>query len=201
MAKAKAEPNGKVGSGTTRIVSYLVTGTYDLLMHNPASMYYSAEGELAQKKIPTAEEEAAASRYVTEDNLLYIPAQGIRNSIVSGGKGRRIGKLAAPTVLRAGVFPAEDRAILQDAKTGKPMTGDQYVIDVRRVVLKKSGGIMRARAKVSNWMFKVAFEVDALVSDGLIEEAGNIAGRIVGLLDYRPEKSGPFGRYKMKLIS
>lgn len=203
MKKATTEKPEVIQSAdsVTRIARYRVESKYPILMHNPASMFYSSGDSLSQKKIPTPEEEAKASRYVTEDGHLFVPAQAIRNSIVNGGKGRRIGKTAATTMLRAGVFPAEERCILRDPVTEQPLRADDYVIDTRRVVLKKSGGIMRSRAKILKWMFYVDFELDALISDSIVAEVGMIAGRIVGVCDYRPEKSGPFGRYSIQQVA
>jgi hypothetical protein len=202
MPKTKEETAPVKSTGTSRISLFYMVGTYPLLMHNPKSMYFDSGGKgLQQKKIPTPEEEAKASRYVTDDGLLYIPTQGARNAIVSGGKGRRVGKQYATTILGGGVFPVEERTLLIDAATGQPIKADQYEIDVRRVVLKSAGGIQRARAKVSNWACKIALELDELVEDNLVVDAGSIAGRFVGLLDYRPECGGPFGRFKISLVN
>lgn len=188
-------------TGNIRINIYEVTGTTDMLMHNPAVMTSGAEPELAGKKIPTPEEEAKAGRYIDEDGNFYVPAAAIRKSIVEGGKGRRVGRVSAKMILSAGLFAAEERCPLLDAKTGKPMKGTAYKIDTRRVVIPKVGGIMRSRPRISNWMFRVPLEVDALIPDKLILDAGAIAGRIVGVLDFRPARSGPFGRYKIRMIS
>jgi hypothetical protein len=163
------------------------------------------EKALKQKIIPTPEEEAKASRYVTSDGYLYIPTQGIRNSIASGGKGRRIGKMAATTILRSAMFPAEDRSILYDPATNKPLTADRYVIDTRRVQFKGSSGgpssVLRSRALIDSYYVDFPLELDAVIDDEMIVEVGNIGGRLVGIGDYRPEKSGPFGRYTIEKLN
>ena len=194
------EPEVEV-EGAARIRIYRVTGTYDLLMHNPASMRSSGNGELEQKSVPPPEVEAKSSRYVTDDDELYIPAQAIRNSIVDGGKYRRVGRLSARAMLNAGLFHAEERCILHSTKTGKPLRGEEYRVDTRRVVLKQAGGIDRSRARISNWTFDVPLELDIVIADKLVLDAGKIDGRIVGVLEYRPSHGGPFGRYKIELIS
>jgi hypothetical protein len=46
------------------------------------------------------------------------------------------------------------------------------------------------------------FEVDDVIGKvTILEEIGNMAGRMVGVGDFRPEKGGPFGRYTVKLVS
>src|SRR4030095_2562446 len=182
-----------------RITTFFITGTHALLMHNPAAMSKNGHSKgLGTKIIPTAEEEAKASRYLTDDGKFWVPTQGFKSCLVSGATGRRINKRAATSVLKGTVFPVEDRVIILDAK-GKPMSGDNYEIDTRRAVVDKSG-IPRSRAKVSGWSCKLQLELDELITDDLVEECLNMGGRTVGILDYRPEKGGPFGRFTAKLM-
>jgi hypothetical protein len=185
------------------IYTFEITSTTEILQHNPAGMTGSSEGKLESKKIPSPEEEAKAGRYLTEDGKHFrIPAQAFKSSFVNGGVGRRIGKRAATSVLKATIFPAEEWCLLLDPKTKKPLRADQYTIDTRRVVLKLRGGILRSRPKIASWFCLVAFEVDDIIGKvELLEEIGNMAGSMVGVGDFRPEKGGPFGRYKVKLAS
>lgn len=184
-----------------RISTYLVVGTHPLLMHNPETMSRNGHGKggLGTKQIPSAEDEAAASRYLTEDGYFWVPTQAFKSCLVSASKGRRINKMAATSVLKGTVFPAEDRTFLLDAKNGKPLKGDHYEVDVRRAVVQGSG-IPRARAKVSGWSCKVVLELDELITDNLILECLNLGGRTVGICDFRPATGGPFGRFTATLL-
>ena len=113
----------------------------------------------------------------------------------------RFGSIITP-VLKAAVFPAEEWTTLLDARTGKPMKASEYVIDIRRVVLQKKLGILRARPKVMPWKCIVPLEVDDTIDNPkLLQDIGNLAGRMVGVGDFRPEKGGPFGRYTVKLVA
>jgi len=183
------------------IHTFLITGTHALLMHNPSSMTNgSSSNKLGSKVIPTPAEEAAASRYLTDDGAhLWVPCEGVKACAVSGAKGRRIGKNFATTIIRGTVFPAEDRSILLDAKTLKPIKSDSYEIDTRRARVNEAG-ILRSRAKISNWAAKIPFEIDELVSPDIVLECLNLGGRTCGLLDFRPECGGPFGRFSAKLL-
>jgi hypothetical protein len=163
----------------------------------------SSEGKLDTKKIPTPEEEAKAGRYLTEDGKYFrFPVQAFKSSLVGGGVGRRIGKRSAISVMKATIFPAEEWCFLLDPKTKKPIPASQYVIDVRRVVLQKKLGVLRARPKIASWCCVVPFEIDDIIDKPeLLVEIGNLAGRMVGVGDFRPEKGGPFGRYTVKLAA
>lgn len=179
--------------------------TFAMLQHNPAGMGSTQPGLSAKTVIPTPEVEAKAGLYLTDDGkFLRFPAQAFKSSLTTGAGGRKLGKLSATTVMKRGVFPAEEWVNLYNPETGKQLTLDDYVIDTRRAVIKsgmKSSGVQRSRPKILKWGCRVPFEVDDTIPNvGVLEEIGNIAGRTVGLGDFRPEKGGPFGRYKVKLV-
>ncbi|HEU0180317.1 MAG TPA: hypothetical protein VFV58_39275 [Blastocatellia bacterium] len=178
-----------------------LVGTTPILMHNPSAMSGSKHGKLDTKKVPEPEDEAAAGRYLDEKGNFVFPTVAVKAAIASGGKGRRIGKLSALGVLKATIFPLDEYFQILDAK-GKPMSGKSYTVDTRRVVLNKTIGIMRSRPKIENWRAVVNLEVDDTIVENLkmIEEIGNLAGRMVGIGDYRPEKGGPFGRFSLRLL-
>jgi hypothetical protein len=103
--------------------------------------------------------------------------------------------------LKATIFPAEEWTTLLDPKTRKPIKGDQYVVDTRRAVVQRNG-VLRSRPKILAWVCVVTFEVDETIGGSqLLEDIGNLAGRMVGIGDFRPEKGGPFGRYAVRLLS
>ena len=74
----------------------------------------------------------------------------------------------------------------------------------RRAVVQGQG-VLRARARVPEWQTEVEFEYDPdFVTPEIIAEAFSIAGRVVGIGDYRPRcprgKGGPFGRFSVEVI-
>jgi hypothetical protein len=184
-----------------QLITLQCTGTTGLLMHNPASMAPSNAGKLDTKRIPTPEVEAAAGRYVTDDGkYMRFPMQGFKSSFVSGGVGRRIGKRSATAVLKATIFPSEKWVMLLHPTSGKPIKADDYTIDVQSVVVQKSR-ILRARPLVVPWRCMVTFEVDDSIDrPDILVEIGNLAGRMVGVGDFRPATGGSFGRYEVSLV-
>jgi hypothetical protein len=169
-----------------KISIFEIIGTYPILMHNPAGMQRGGEGGMTTKKIPTAEVEAEAGVYKTEDGFMWFPSQAFKSSLVSASKGRRIGKQAATQVLKGTVFCAEERVhLLKVKRTGEtskitdtPKPATDYTIDTRRAVVQRNG-ILRSRPKVSDWATKVALEIDDMVSDKLVEDILNMAGQSV----------------------
>ena len=182
---------------------YLLIGTFDILMHNPSGMKSGGgDSKFKTKEIPTPEVEAEASRYVTEDGNLWVPSQGIKKSIVAGAVGRRIGKRGAPSVLLGSIFPVDEQSLLIRPDTMQPIRGHEYEVDVRRVVVDKTKGVIRGRARVKlPWGCLAKFSVDEeLITPDMVAEIGLVGGRTIGILDYRPQKSGWFGRYSISLI-
>ena len=76
------------------------------------------------------------------------------------------------------------------------LDGD-YIIDSRPVVVPATGGrVIRYRPKFPEWelMFEIEFDDDLLKEDELRQIVDD-TGKRVGVLDFRPEKKGPFGRF------
>ena len=181
-------------------IKYRVTSTSPLLMHNPSAMMGGNGGEVKAKKIPTPEEEAAAGAYRMEGGQLYIPVRAFRGSILNGCKGLRIGKIAAKTVFAGALFAAGEQCPLVDPDTGKPLKN--YEIDVQRAVITSTkAAVMRARPRVDRWACELELEHDPdFLEPSQIDSVFATAGQIVGVLDYRPAKGGPYGKYKVERI-
>ena len=176
-------------------------GLTPLLMHNPAGLMAVGGGRgISRKVIPSPEEEAKAGRYVLPDGNFYIPAIAVRNSLLGGAKGYRIGRVAAISIL-AGALDIIDEVfpLLRD---NDPLNGENYSIDTRRAVVQGQG-IMRSRARIElPWQIEAVFMYNAeLVNLEQLKEIAARAGQVIGLLDYRPEKKvglpGWFGKYEV----
>jgi len=184
-------------------VVYVVTGTSPCLMHNPASMR-SQGGEMKNAKtvIPTQEAEAEAGLYRNDEGHLYIPSIALRNSLMGAGVGKKIGKQTAWKMIACGAFTVEAECPLVHPKTGKPLT-TYSKINVARVVLgqgKTAKGIVRARPQIDLWQTKVVLDVDDdFISAEQVLQLFQLAGRMIGVLDWRPEKKGSYGRYSVSM--
>jgi len=180
-------------------IKIAVEGISPLLMNNPQSMTMTGNG-LNSKKIPSPEDEASAKVYILPNRQLYVPAIAFRSAIIDAVTGRRIGKATARRVSGAALFVLEEFCPLVDPENGKPIK--KYSIDIRRAVVQ-GNGVMRARPRIDRWATTMVFEYDPdFLSKENIFEAVELAGKIVGVMDYRPRppkgKGGPFGRFKLK---
>jgi hypothetical protein len=176
--------------------SFTITGTSPLLMHNPLGMAKQNKGKSKIKKGAQEfdpAEDAEAGTYRTEKGDLYVPSIALRSCLINGCKGMKIGKLGAKTIIAGAVEITDLPCVLYEPKTRKPIS--TYEIDTRRAVIQKQG-ILRSRPKIFPWALDWEIDYDPdFVSPGTIVEILQRAGVLVGLLDYRPEKSGPFGKF------
>jgi hypothetical protein len=147
------------------------------------------------KKIPTPEEEAAAGAYTLNGGLAF-PAAAFRKAVIAASKGRKVGRLGLPTIMLASCFETADLVQVNDPETGEQLV--EYEIDVRGAKPPGQGMVRRARPILHSWSCVVDFEYDdELVSPELIREVLDQAGSRVGVGNYRPEKSGRFGRFEV----
>lgn len=180
------------------VYGYRVEGVSSLLMHSPAAMMEPQSERPTTKRIPAPEEEAEKGCYRDEEGFLYLPSAAFRASLMHGAGGRRIGKIAARTVLSGAVFNIGPKTSLVDPDSGERI--QDYKINLARVVIGRAS-IVRARPEIERWGCLLELEVDLdFTNSRQVEELLNIAGRISGVGDYRPERKGPHGRYRAELL-
>jgi hypothetical protein len=212
MAKVKAselvnrisdvEANGEEMSNMPsmmqlEIVTFYIQGISPLLQNNPAEFIGNKEDEgiSLAKKTYDDEEEARLRLYKDPEGQHCHPAECFTKAMVKAAAGKKIGKNHLTNLLKAGVFLAEPFCILED-KHGKPLT--RYGIDRRSVVIGKSRVLRCRPCWPAPWFMRVALEVDmAILSEKAVKEILSLAGRFPGIGDYRPEKGGAFGRFKV----
>lgn len=188
-----------------KTLTITIAGRSPLLTHNPTSMGRSAKKPKmgGGPSIPTPHEEAEMGLYVHEGKW-GIPGIAIRNALVKaagswsapGGKKRdKLRPLVSHTMVVPEIVP------IVDAK-GKPVK--TYEIDTRRAVVQRSG-ILRSRPKFTDWFLVFDLIYDDSIIAGSQEEVQalfcevlNDAGKRIGIGDYRPEKTGWFGRFEVQ---
>ena len=135
------------------------------------------------------ENQAKVGEYRSPEGELYIPGVAVQRSLVdaavfSKGKGRAS-------------LQKQVAACVQVNPVQLVITPQDYVIDSRPVVIKATQGrIMRHRPKFEDWSVAFTLEYDkALLSEKELRGIVDDAWYPCGLLDFRPAKKGPFGRF------
>ncbi len=184
----------------TKVVVFDIKGTSSLLMNNPLSMQKDPDDEGIkgpETRIPPPEKEVKRKYYETEDKQLYIPSVAFRGALVTAGKNMKIGKFAVTQLLKGGVFVVEEECCLVHPETKKPLTRNDTSIDIRRAVVVRQG-ILRARPKIEKWACQLVLDVDDdYINEDAVLERLRAAGKYPGVLDFRPECGGPYGRFEV----
>ena len=164
-------------------INVSIKGLTPLLMH----AYPMVPIEALDKK--PKEEQAEHAAYRDPDTKeLYIPGINIQRAMINGAtysKGKGRSTLQKPVAACVFVFP--ERVSLGTKK---------FSIDSRPVVIKATGGrVLRHRPRLDTWecSFEIEFDNDLLKESEMRTILDNTLLR-VGLLDFRPEKKGSFGR-------
>ena len=172
-----------------KIIKVEIKGTSPLLMNNPVSMLEESSGLKQKTSKMDMKAEAEKLAYKDAKGVLYIPAQAIKGCLVNAGAYKKFGKYSAKPIIAGGVHILPDKVSLGTK---------EYVIDLRTVVIQRSR-VPKARPKIENW--KAAFDLiydENLISNGeLLKPILEEAGKRVGLLDFRPNKSGDFGCFEI----
>ncbi len=160
-----------------------LTGQTPLLMHAfPMVPIHALE------KLDIAEQ-ARLAAYIDPEGLYFVPGVNLQRALIAGatyskGKGRAsLQKNAA-----ACLFVSPERLIL---------TPQAYVVDSRPVVVPATKGrILRHRPRFDQWVVRAALEWDpTLLTAQQVRQIVDDTGLRVGLLDFRPERKGPYGRF------
>jgi hypothetical protein len=188
------------GTARTQAVRVKLIGISPLLMNNPASMLLPKAAGGRQ----SPEAEAEAGLYASEDGKLYVKFDAIRTCALHAAGRMGLGKTAgllAGSLLNANL---EEPCWLYDPETGRPLTRADYVEDLRPVVVGRRR-IMRARPKIMKWATEAEFILDSLLArpedlKQALLDALAWGGKYCGIGDYRPERGGPFGRFRIEVV-
>jgi len=168
-----------------KTIHFTLNGISPLLMH----AYPMTPIEAIEKKPPEEQAELAAYRIPGDSKELYVPGVALQRALVAGaayseGKGRA--SLAKP---------AAACLLVEEPYLGLGTT--TYVVDARPVVIPATKGrIVRYRPRLDTWKITATVNYDeTLLSAAQVRQIVDDTGKHVGLLDFRPERKGPFGRF------
>ncbi len=179
--------------------TFEVKGLSPLLQHNPAGSMRLVKKGISKKEIPAPEVEAEAATYRNADGAFAAPVIWFRAATLEAGKGVRIGKIGAKSVLSGGVILRDNDEVapLLDAANGMGPI-EKYEIDIRRAKVQNAG-ILRARPRFNKW----ACRFDLIIDEEIISIEDHVipllqkAGVVCGVGDYRPQRMGTFGRFQV----
>ena len=167
-------------------IAITIKGLSALIMHQFPLV--AIENPPLEKRSVAEQAELAAYRDPVTGRL-YVPGIAVQRAMISSaayskGKGRAsLQKQAAACLL---VNP-------ERIDTGQT----NYAVDARPVVIPATKGrVMRYRPRLDAWAITFELEYDpSLLDEKQVRAIVDDAGSRVGLLDFRPERKGPYGRF------
>lgn len=175
--------------------TYKVTiqGTTPLLMNRPSAMI--GEKSKDQKRETSTSKELAEDKLYELDGKLYTPATHLQGALVEAGKHKKMmgkGSSKATYSKSAGyAVTIEPFEIVHKKQKWE-------VFSILAVNPTTRGRNLLHRPMLKEWEldFECVFDENA-IEPSVMKELFDIAGRIVGIGDWRPAKKGRFGKFQV----
>lgn len=170
------------------IEKYLVKieGVRPLLM-NAINIEDLKEANKRRSEIPDPKTEAERKLYRDPNGNICIPAYVVKACIRSAGRNYKLPQ-------RRSTYASMIRAGIQIEPEYIPITPDEWVVDIRPVVVRGSR-VLRARPRFDKWSIEftiINLDPNILKAE-IIKKILEDAGRYYGLCDYRPD----FGLFRV----
>lgn len=197
LSGISADGNGIIESGLPYSVQMTLQGSSDLLFHRWSNDGVAAKAASAKGSKAKKSDDIESYVYRNENGHLAIPGEYLRSSIVQAAKFRqdpRSPRKSAMDLFKAGVI---SQTLLADLG----LKNWDY-LDRRRVIIQRSA-ITRVRPAIqTGWKaeFVLSVLIPEYISPELLREVIDLAGRLVGLADFRPTY-GRFGIVAWKLLA
>lgn len=176
-------------------INVTIKGISPILMNRFTA---ESEMELSSGTRPTTKEKLppreAADKVAYKDNKgnLYVPGECVLACIVEAGRFHKLGKNKVTTQKTSMITGG-----IQINELVLPLNTKKFEVDSRRVVNPSTqGAVIKHRPRLDNWLLTFSLDVDETIfPESFVRELLDTAGKRCGLLDYRPSRKGPFGRF------
>lgn len=161
------------------------------------------DGDKATRKVLVVKkdrrEAALAGAYVDADGSYYHPGASILRLLREAGGNHKMkgSRKSTKYLVPSAVLVTEDCVIIRDPAALAPLK--QFEVDSRSVVNPTTKGrIMSHRPRWDAWamLFHVEIATDVLEEE-FIHQLLTEGGRQIGIGAFRPEKGGPFDRFRV----
>lgn len=167
-----------------------IQGVHPGLLMNSAKNLLTQARSRKKSEIPEIEEDAESRAYRMRNKTLYIPENAIRGALTNSSAVYRIQRKSAAQLISGTV-----RIWPEEISLGTK----NYQIDLRPVVVQRSR-IVRARPWLPKWeaSFYIIYDSTYGIEQKLLRRIFTEAGKRIGILDFRPQHRGQFGRFVVK---
>lgn len=165
-----------------------ITGTTPILMNSPKAML---KKEKIRKTTKEYDREAEAEKvaYRNDDGVLFVPSTAVKTALIQAGAYKKAGRYALKPILASGIRIPEQELTLNTNK---------YEIHLTTVVIQRAR-VPKARPMIKNWKlnFQINYNENLISEPDIIKTCLEEAGERIGILDWRPQKTGEFGCFEV----
>jgi len=168
-----------------------IKGITPLLMNKPEQ--YGFDEQWVEKKASTDwEAEALKKLYINSEGVVYQPSTHLERALIESGKKIKVKGQGKATYSKLfGSMVSVDGLEIAHKKPS-------YEIHKSLVVIPSTKGrIMRYRPMFKEWVLEFHLMGEEEIPGDVIKEGLEIAGKYVGIGDWRPEKKGKFGKFQV----
>jgi hypothetical protein len=185
------------------LIEVEIKGTTALLQHRFTGSAEVATGKatravLVKEEDPRDVAERGCYR-MPDTRAIYFPGAAVARLLREAGGGHKLKgtRKTLKYIIPAAVVVMDDAIILREPKTWEPLT--DFEVDSRPVVIPATKGrVMRHRARLNAWGARFTLMVrENLLPVDVIQQLLTEGGQQNGLGDFRPEKGGPFGMFRV----
>jgi len=172
-----------------------ITGTTPLLMNRPSQLEISDKSKDVKRENRTPKEIAEAKLYTDAEGKIYLPSTWFRGSLVEAGKQKKMGgkgtSKATYSKAVGSSVSIEPFELLLKKQSWETFT-------VLAVIPTTKGRVPLHRPQFKKWEvdMQVVFEEEQ-IEPPVMKELFDIAGKMVGVGDWRPAKKGMFGKFQV----
>jgi len=166
---------------------------YAELAGDEATRPVVAERQLTRRDV------AEEATYMDTDKTYYHPGPSILRLLREAGSFHKLkgNRKSVKFIVPSAVIVLTDRMTLLDPRNNfEPLA--QFEVDSRSVVNQTTKGrIMSHRPRWDHWALRFDVEITTLLTEAFVQQLLQEGGRQLGLGAFRPEKGGPFGRFRV----
>ncbi|MDR2673347.1 MAG: hypothetical protein LBC18_00355 [Opitutaceae bacterium] len=186
-----------------KTINITIVGVTALLQHrfgehSEVSVQKSTR-RIAMQTDETPRQAAEKVCYKNKDGQFYFPGAAIARLLREAGGNHKLknSRKSIKYIVPAAILVPQDTIIITNGD-GKTPAKD-FEVDSRPVVIPATKGrIMRHRPRFDNWSASFSVEVDDdMLPVEFIQQLLTEGGSKIGIGDFRPEKGGPFGRFRV----
>lgn len=183
-----------------KTIEVSIKGVTSLLQHRfTDESQVDAPTRAALRESRTPRETAEQAAYKSEKGEFYFPGAAISRLLREAGGGHKLKgtRKSVKYVVPAAVLVMSDTVTIRNGDGKTP--AKSFEVDSRPVTIPATKGrVMRHRPRFDDWSATFTLRVNEKVLPvELVHQLMTEGGEQIGIGDFRPEKGGPFGTFRV----